>query len=167
MNESLKPNVKLSSPWMNHYRKIKAIFGNDPDVTVKFDNQNCSCKLYVHGQDKADAIAAILPSEATFGKVTMTISVVPDNVLKANQLDIYEKAFEGNPAFIGTKKVDFAGFALNYVIFKKEVVQYFNDDLSDANRVESTLYEDIAKDVFGEGTNVFFSTDVGDNVNDF
>ena len=33
-----------------------------------------------------------------------------------------------------------------FVLFKKEVVQYFADDISNPQGVRSTLYENIAKD---------------------
>ena len=29
--------VKLSSPWVLYYRKLEALFGNDPDIEVEFD----------------------------------------------------------------------------------------------------------------------------------
>lgn len=41
-----------------------------------------------------------------------------------------------------------------------KVVQYFNDDLGDAHGVCSTLYQEIAKDVFGEHEGIFFCTNL-------
>ena len=37
---------------------------------------------------------------------------------------------------------------MSFAVFAKEVVQYYNDDLTDINGLKSTLYEDIARDVF-------------------
>ena len=48
---------------------------------------------------------------------------------------------------------------LTYVVLKKEVVQFFNDNLNDIHGLETTLYQTIAKDVF-DGTGVFFCTDI-------
>ena len=50
--------------------------------------------------------------------------------------------------------------AAKYVIFANKVVQYFNDSLSDAHGVCSTLYQDIARDVFGDDCGVYFCTDL-------
>ena len=51
---------------------------------------------------------------------------------------------------------------VSYVIFEKKVVQFFNDDLSDAHGNMTTLYKDVAKDVLGEHHGVFFCTDNGE-----
>lgn len=45
-------------------------------------------------------------------------------------------------------------------MFKNKVVQYFNDDLSDANGVCSTLYQEIAKRIFGENPMIYFCTSI-------
>jgi hypothetical protein len=47
---------------------------------------------------------------------------------------------------------------LTYVAFKKEVVQFYADNLRDPNGFKSTLYQDIAEDVFGEKNNVCYCT---------
>ena len=44
-------------------------------------------------------------------------------------------------------------FAINsftYVVFEKEVVQYWNDNLGDINGLRSTLYQDLAKEIFAD-----------------
>ena len=53
---------------------------------------------------------------------------------------------------------------MTYVVFVKEVVQYFNDDLGDANGVCSTLYQDIAKRLFTSTEGVFFCTNTNGSV---
>ena len=52
MNEENKV-VKLSSPWMIYYRQIKALFSQDPNVKVIFDEENFTVKIYVTGGSKA------------------------------------------------------------------------------------------------------------------
>ena len=53
---------------------------------------------------------------------------------------------------------------ITYVVFVNEVVQYFNDNLYDINGVCSTLYQEIAKEVFKESNSVHFCTDVADKI---
>ena len=52
---------------------------------------------------------------------------------------------------------------LVYVIFKKEVVQYFNDNLGDYNGICSTLYQELAKNVLKPQPGIFFCTSVFNN----
>ena len=50
-----------------------------------------------------------------------------------------------------------------YVVFKNCVVQFFNDNLNDPHGVLSTLYQDIAREVFGDcgmAGGVAYCTDV-------
>ena len=58
---------------------------------------------------------------------------------------------------------------ITYVIFKNCVVQFFNDNLNDAHGVISTLYQDIAAELFADylersKRGVHFNTDVEDGV---
>ena len=74
---------------------------------------------------------------------------------------LYNAAFSGNAAFVNTIPVE--GVFTNpilYVVFEKEVVQYFNDDLGDPHGNRSTLYQELAKEVFPEHDGVLYCTDV-------
>lgn len=148
----------LSSPWFIYYREINALFEKDFGVRVVFNEEGPEVKLYVDDPEKAEALRELLPSEKEFGDVYLLITVVPSNEAKNNAV-LFRKAFEGNEAvsFIHTTNNIFSS-DLTYVVFKKEVVQYFTDDLSSINGVHSTLYQDIAKDVFDEHEGVFFCT---------
>ena len=49
--------------------------------------------------------------------------------------------------------------SFHYAVFQSKVVQFFNDDMSDINGNCTTLYQEIAKDVFsGRAEGVFFCT---------
>lgn len=153
-------NTKMVSPWIEYYRKVEAFFEKDPSVTVIFDDEAKNLKLFVKGSAKADALTQLLPSERTFGNVTMTISVIPANEEKT-KADLFRDALSGNEALV--KIADIIGVFTNpisYIIFEKEVVQYWNDDLSDAHGVCSTLYQELAKEIFGSNEGIFFCTDV-------
>ena len=58
--------------------------------------------------------------------------------------------------------IDIEGVFVNpihYCVFKKEVAQYWGDNLGDPHGNVSTLYQEIAKDIFGESGGVIFCTD--------
>ena len=156
--------MKIVAPWTNFYREIQALFGSDPDVEIEYDETTPSVTLKVDGTDKAEAIAELLPMEKTFGNVTLYIYVVPANKEKT-RIGLFMDAFAGNPAFSYAASVEgVSSNAFHYVVFKNKVVQYYNDDLSDINGLCSTLYQEIAKDVFDEEKGVYFCTDTEKNL---
>lgn len=153
--------MKLSAPWYNFYREVDALFAKDPEVKVVFDEEACEIKLYVENGRKADALMQLLPEEKVFGNITLKITVIPANACNGSKLDAIQEAFLGNPALEYVWQASTPLGNYNYVVFKNEVVQYFNDDLSDIHGNRSTLYQEIAKDVFGENTGLFFCTEAG------
>lgn len=159
----------LVSPWVQYFRKLEAFFAEDKDVKVLFDNAKAAIKILVEDPDKADALTELLPPEVVFGNVTLKVSVVPANAkLMAGdaRMDKIQRAFQGNGAVVGIYSIDrIFSNTMNYVVFKPKVVQYFNDDLSDAHGIRSTLYQELAKEIFGEDGGVFFCTDVVEDKN--
>lgn len=161
--------LNLSSPWMIFYREVRALFDGDPEVHVVFDEENYHIKLYVDKGDKAEALSLLMPDHREFGNVTVKLSIIPAN--NADGLfgdfsteELYNIAFYGNDAYSFSKTI--AGIFANdltYVVFKKRVVQYYNDSLSDIYGQCSTLYQDIAKDVIVESSGVYFCTDKDDD----
>ena len=156
IDTKVKPTI--APPWIQYVNKLIALFGEDPDIDISYDNDSHLVMLKVNNQAKADAIDHLLPAAKQFGNVTLVISVVPSN-MSDTKADLYTIAFDGNPAFSYVKQVD--GVFTNpitYVVFNKEVVQYYNDDLGDVNGNCTTLYQDIAKDLFDD-EGVYFCTD--------
>ena len=153
--------LKLSAPQYIFYNKLNAFFKNDPEVNVVYDEDDSIIKIFVNNSTKATALSQILPTEKEFGNVLLRIEVIPANkFLSAPIADIYTAAFTGNPALSFVKT--FRGLYNNpmtFVVFAKEVVQYFTDSLGDYFGQESTLYQNIAKDIFVECEGVYYCTD--------
>lgn len=161
--------MKLSPPWTKFYKELEALFKDDPGIKMTFkeaeNGSGYKIKLYVEGANKAEALSELLPKLKQFGNVTVSIEVIPANLNKEDIIQLYRAAFEGNPAFSYAEAV--TGISVpnfNYIVFEPEVVQFFNDDLGDINGYCSTLYQEIAKDVFVERPGVHFCTDLNDNV---
>lgn len=157
--------ISLSPPWITFVRELEQMFLYDAEVHVVYDDEYV-VKLYVDNALKAAALKALLPEVKEFGNVTLIVEIIPANgtatVSKAN---LYQAAFAGNGAFAFTKTVQ--GIFTNdltYVVFKKRIVQYFNDDLGDVYGQKSTLYEDIARDLFWDRDGVYYCTDKEDPV---
>ena len=162
-NESEKlimENIKMVSPWIGYYKEIESLFQEDSTVKVKYDDSKNTIKLYVEDEEKADALAQLLPNRKVFGNITVNIDVIPANKVETPKIDLFRKAFEGNGAVAFIETVDnVSSNAFHFVVFQPEIVQYYNDDLSDINGLRSTLYQDIAKEIFGEREGIYFCTD--------
>ena len=152
-------NVKLSPPWYTFYHKINAMFGSDPEITIKFDEDTMILKLFVDNQAKADALTKVLPTEKDFGNVKLNIEVIPsDKVNSVKQL--YKTIFSDNPVFNQVIEVtDPSMPQASYVVFNPLIVQFYNDNLADAYRNETTLLQEIAKDIFIQQTGIYYCTE--------
>lgn len=151
--------VGLQAPWVLFARQIQKMFEKDEEVKVVCDEKNNEIKLLVNNTIKADALSLILPSEKTFGNIVVKIIVVPANDEKTS--DLFKRAFAGNAA---VNKIEVVNDLFEndgvYVLFDPVVVQYFADDISDFYGNTSTLYEDLAREIFEKTPQVHFCTDL-------
>ena len=170
-NETAKAGARLkfAPPWVTFANKVKAMFGDDPDNTVVYENAVPKVIVVVNGAEKAAAIAALLPAEQKIGNVTLYIEVTtsdgsPIGEAPKESSELFETAFKNNPAFSFTRCVDYAFITneITYVVFANRVVQFFNDNLNDNFGNISTLYQEIAKEIFDPEVTkgVFYSTDI-------
>jgi len=151
--------LELSAPWEIFYHEINELFGNDPEIDIKIDNIAKNVSLFVSNAAKADALQKILPDKKVFGDIEVKITVIPANE-EDSPLSLYQRAFFGNPAFEYAVENGVEGdFNAVYVIFQNKVVQFFCDNIADANGNKSTLYENIAEDIIEDHAGVFFCTD--------
>lgn len=151
--------MKMSPPWWEYYRELFAMFGRDADIKMNFDDELMVIKMWVDNQAKADALAKELPATKDFGNVKLKIEIIPSDKA-ASTAQLYKTIFNGNPVFSDAVEIDVEGLPhCTYVMFKPEVVQFYNDNLCDAHGNITTLYQDIAKDIFGETTGLYYCTD--------
>ena len=169
MNDvSSNVKLKLSAPWVTYVNKVKALFEKDPEIEITFLNSNWSPRLIIKtdNSNKAAALGIVFPNEKIFGNITLFIDIIGDIESAAFECDqdIITALFDGNPVFAFSELVhDIFGGSILYVVFKNEVVQFFNDNLNDIYGNISTLYQNIAKEIFedtGAFFGVFYCTDV-------
>lgn len=154
--------TKMSPPWLSFFRKIEVLFKDDPEITLRYiDEDPKTVKLYVNNVEKADALSKILPTEKNISGISVRIMVIPANVeARESGAELFKTAFAGNPAFEYVISIgEMYSNPVNYCVFKKEVVQYWNDNLGDPHGIESTLYQDIARDVFDDRYGMIFCTE--------
>ena len=156
--------MKLAPPWITFENEIEAMFGSDPEIEIEYDDDAKTIKLYVDNPTKAEALEQLLPMEKEFGNVSVFIEVIPCND-ESSKIALFQKAFENNPVFKFTyTAANPMAFQANYVVFENKVVQFFNDDLSDIHGNKSTLYQEIAKDIFEDCDNIYFCTDTKEEI---
>lgn len=144
-----KTQVGLSSPWISYVHKIETLFKEDPEVTVVYDDNKKDIKIFVEESIKAEALTQLLPTEKKFGEVTITIRVIPANNIETDPALLFEEAFDGNPIFDGVLVIKgMYNNPVNYIIFTDKIAQYWDDNLGDPYGNISTLYQEIARDVF-------------------
>lgn len=156
--------LQIYSPWVIYFKKLEVLFGQDEDIKLDYDNNKRVVKMYINGQEKYEALSHLLPAEKQFGAVTLQIQLIPANKLQTSHIDLFRKAFNGNPVVTDiieiSRDVIDSSNDFNYVVFKKEVVQYHDDSLCDPHGNCSTLYQEVAKDVLGEPGGIYYSTDI-------
>jgi hypothetical protein len=154
-----KDMVKLAAPWTIYANKVEAMFKEDKDIKFEYDDDKKVITLRVNENDKAEALAELLPAQKNFGNVTLEIRVIPANEVGQKSMDLFRKAFKGNPAVSQITSVDTLWGTLGFVVFKPKVIQYYNDAMFDLNGVKSTIYEDLARDLFGENGGIYYCTE--------
>ena len=159
-NNTMNNQMKITSPWITYVNQVKCLFADDADALVEYNDDKKNLVLKVFDPHRADALTKLLPIRKDFGGVTLHISVVPANKETPSFAELVEKAMDGNPHFSQLIKVPMQdGKTFNYLMFEPEVAQYWNDNLADPNGNVSTVYADLAQDVFGVVPGTFFATD--------
>jgi len=158
--------LKLSPPWVTYINKLEALFDGDPQIAFNIDYDNMTVALAGNNGEKNAALQRLLPTEKQFGNITLKVIVDGPiaNIAFPTQKDLFDCAFKGNPAYAYsvTPGDEVWFFNMTYVVFKNCVVQFFNDNLNDCHGLLSTLYQDIAAEIFEDANliNVHYNTDI-------
>lgn len=147
--------TKISPPWVTYINKLAALFDGDPHIAFNVDWSKPSVTISLSKKEgeKAAALSWLLPYEKQFGNVYLKIDVeceAMSNRAFTSAKELFETAFKGNPcfAYCVVPGSEYWAVPFTYVVFKKEVVQFFNDNLNDPHGITSTLYQTIAEEVF-------------------
>lgn len=155
--------MKLSAPWYTYQKKVKALFDLDADIEVgdvrQDEDGNYAFEILVHNSAKFIALDRVMPKIVGFGNVTLKIHIVDvEDDSSVMSIELYETIFKNNPIVKDVRSIqDDTGTLHGYVRFQPEVLQFFNDDISDYNGLWSGLAQDIAKEIF-TNQNVHFCT---------
>ena len=151
--------VGLTPPWYTFFNFLKHSIGRTKCVQVlemkELSDSNYLIQVDVKNQDKAFALATILLPFKNFGNINVRVEVLhfgqvvapEDQILDVSELiRIFEEALDTNCYFKYVEFVKMLDLYIIFPVFKKEVIQFFNDDLSDLYR----NYNGVAASVFAE-----------------
>ena len=147
----------LEAPWYTFRKKVNALFEQDPDITVGEIIESEDGKvdflfdIEVRNHEKFLALDRVFPKVKTFGNVTLGIVLYDEENANGadDRVELYRTIFDGNPIVKDVREaMDHTGTRHGFVRFQPEVVQFFDDDISDFNGNWSGLAQDIAREVF-------------------
>lgn len=155
-----KQKTGLSSPWVTYSRKLMALFGEDKDLTVNFDQDTYTITIESENTFKIMALEKILKPQMVFGNITVTVRCLVKNAETESVAALFKTAFAGNPRVSQIQEVATPlSTSETYVLFKKEVIQFYNDDTSDFYGNFNGLSEDLMRDVANGSIRVNFGTE--------
>ena len=163
--------LKISPPWITYVNKLQAVFDEDPQIAfnVDYTSAHPSVTLATNNPEKAAALKYLLPEEKAFGNVTLDINIDCEKVVNkafGTAKELFETAFFKNPVLAGVIVPEgYNWVPFTYVVFKNCVVQFFNDNLNDPHGIISTLYQEIASEIFADmpfqkNSGICYCTDV-------
>jgi hypothetical protein len=148
----------MNPPWITLWNEIDTSVGNDPAVKVAPLDESGTpyvVRVRVRSRPKAVALASLMRPRHEFGNVVVIVEVrdAKGNALtpvvpgSPDQLaDLVRAAFRGNRWYRDVVVKEILGWRV-YPVFKKRVVQFYNDDLSDLysnyNNVASAVFTDV------------------------
>ena len=158
----------LEAPWNTYRKMINALFENDPEIEVGdiveikgIKAVDYTIDIRVKNHRKFEALQKLLPDRKVFGSVTVTIFLYDTENKEKNDIDVFMDLFRDNPIVSNfVKKVKLPdGSERSFVCFQPQVIQFYDDDISDCYGNYNGLAEDIARAVFGDRAgDVSFST---------
>ncbi|MCL2336141.1 MAG: hypothetical protein FWC60_01840 [Firmicutes bacterium] len=158
---------RLSPPQYTYYNYIKHSIGNDPCVNVadmkEMGGGNYVIPIHVQGHERAVALATILELHKSMGNLSIDIEIFCGNQMvtpsentenSESLLKLYEQALSTNRYFACAKINELLpGYPSIFPVFKKEVIQFYNDDLSDLYRNFNGVAADVFREVFKSSIN--------------
>lgn len=157
-----KREETLSPPWHIYANYIKSIFQKDPEVTIIVPEETEKSEFVITikctNKIKTFAISELLANEIQMGNITVIINCVYTGSTQVDY-NVLNAALSNNPEVSEIVKETSAMMIENtFCVFKKNVIQFFDDNIGDINGNFSGLAEDISRQIFNKETGVFYCT---------
>jgi hypothetical protein len=145
----MEGTMNLSAPWYTYAKKVKAFFAYDDEVTVgeleKLGNGHYSLAITVKNPAKAYALDKLVRPDTVFGETHVFTDVALDGVEGTEAL--LRTAFKGHFAVADVATKATPGGNSVYLRFQPEIIQFYNDDLSDFAGNYTELIHKVAAEI--------------------
>lgn len=148
---------------MTYANYIVAMFKDDADIKVEHDNEVgddaiFNVFIYCNNKIKLLAIKELLPESVAMGNITVK-NLFKYTGKRTVDADLLKVAFAGNPIVSEIVAVETPfQTTVDYCVFKKEVIQFYNDEMMDINGNYNGLAQDIARSIFVQDANASYCT---------
>lgn len=174
-NHRRRAQIRISPPEFTYFNEIKFSIGNDPLVQVEplrqLSGGDFLITIRVQGMQKARALATLIIATKQIGNLLIQVRVVTSEGNRVQPITraltpreiaaLYQTAFRTNRLFNFAVVRASISFTAVYPVFKAQVIQFFNDDLSDLfnnfNQVAAFVFRDVLRNRINE-TPILFST---------
>lgn len=166
----MSTNIQLSPPWDTYFKMVYNLLTVDPEIKMpKFikEGEGGKCSFWIESSNatKIIALSKVLKNEIQMGNITITISFRCTNDDLAAMRDDGEAdgrdftdAFTGNPYFSKVVSEICPGAVCYYAVFKREIISFYNDDISDYHGNAHYIVADLVKEIIND-TNVKVCTE--------
>lgn len=181
MTENIE--IQLAPPWITYFNEIKNSIGASPNVTVGPlipVGGNYIILVKSTDDEKALALATLLKPLVEFGNITVEVIVsnnenqivesLPCSLDAFESAHLFQVALEGNPYFqqVVVHPQLPGGPNVVFPVFTAQVIQFFNDDISNLCQTFTEVAAMVFQNVMKENVcdiPILFSTscEVGDN----
>ena len=163
--KTVNEEVGLQSPWIILHKGIYNLLSQDPDITVApnmIDAGNGVYETHISSSnyEKLTALKKILINETKMGNITARL--VFDYAAPTDDIEVedWRTAFEGNPLFKDIVPVSTpTGSEVDYVLFSRDILTYYVDDLSDLYGNKHIIVADLVNQVANETIGINICTE--------
>ena len=163
-------NLTLQSPWVTYFKMVYNLLTVDPEIKMPksiTEGEGGKCSFWIESPNatKIIALSKILKNEIQMGNITVTISFRCTNDVEVGENAVvtgndYTDAFTGNPLFSKVVTEIFPGGAkVYYAVFKREIITFFNDNMTDYHANSHFIVADIVKEIANEDSAVNVCTE--------
>ena len=148
--------VGIEAPWYNYFKKVYNLFKEDSELVIDnelVENKDGSFEFTISSKngDKLWAIERLLGYGCVFGNTRVIIKYGYENKQEEDWANVYRTAFAGNPLFQEVAEYSMPIVGTNtYAIFKKNIISFYDDNLSDYHGNSHYIVADVVRDVIAE-----------------
>ena len=150
--------VGLSAPWVTYFKMVYNVLSGDPEISMPrsiSDEGDGVYSFYIESPNatKIIALSKVLKNEVEMGNITIKVQYrCTDDAyieLLNEQITVkdYEDAFTGNKYFVKIVQEPAPVGSFDYAVFSRDIITFFNDDMTDYHANAHYIVADIIKDI--------------------